>query len=218
MSPLEKVEGAAEYIRRKRGALDMPFPILAERASAIWQALPGGKAIAWQSIQQLEKGEPKKVPAWFAHVATGVQPDQPEVVPDDIDMIREVDIRYGMGPGGIISDNPETGAVPFNSNFRRTLTNAPVSALFIARGDGDSMMPTLINEDQVLIDTSQNRITQSDKIWALAIGEVGLIKRVQVVPRGGYKLLSDNPLIPPQDVEKDDLVVVGRVVWVGRRL
>lgn len=241
MSPLETVEGAADYIRRKREKLGLTLPELAVLASDIWQGLPGGKPIAWQSIQQLEKGEPKKVPAWFAHVRraldeadgaaatkrrnaewrarqAGETPDQPENVPDEIEMIREIDIRYGMGPGAIVGHHAETGSVPFNRNFRRTLTTAPVDALYMARGDGDSMMPTLINDDQVLIDTSQNRITQSDKIWALSIGEVGLIKRVQVNPKGGYKLLSDNPLVPAQDVDKEDLLVVGRVVWVGRRL
>lgn len=242
MSPLETVEGAAKFCRRKREALGWSLQELADRTSAIWQALPGGKGIKWQSIQQLEEQEHKKVPSWFVHVKraldegeaetasskrsaqwrerqqSGPAPDQPEIVPDDIEMIPEVDISYGMGPGSTISDFPETGTVPFNRNFRRSLTDAPLSALFVAKGDGDSMMPTLINGDQVLIDTSQNRITHGDKIWALAIGDAGLIKRVQVLPHDRYRLSSDNPLVPPQDVDRGDLTVVGRIVWISRKV
>ena len=80
------------------------------------------------------------------------------------------------------------------------------------------MMPTLINEDMVLIDQSQQRISQSDRIWALRIEDAGLIKRVRVVPGNSYELLSDNPTIPPQLVQRDQISVLGRVIWVGRRL
>ena len=230
------------YCKRQREKLGLSQPQLAKLASALWLETGDGHVIKYQSIQQLESGAHKTPQVWFKYVkralddaageaaavdrarswrarqAEGVPSDHVEAVPDEIEMIREVDIRYGMGPGSIVGHHPDVGTVPFNRNFRRTLTTAPVDALYMARGDGDSMMPTLINDDQVLIDTSQNRITQSDKIWALSIGEVGLIKRVQVNPKGGYHLLSDNPLVPAQDVDKEDIVVVGRVVWVGRRV
>lgn len=242
MSPLDKPEGAADYTRRKREALGMSQQELAARASAIGIAQDGGREIKWQSIQQLEALVHKKVPVWFAFVkraldeaegeaatekrsaqwrsrqSAGLAPDLPETVPDDIEMIPEVDIRYGMGPGTAIGDFPEIGSVPFNRNYRRTLTNAPISALFVAKGDGDSMTPTIINDDQVLVDSSQNRVSQSDRIWALSIGDAGMIKRVQVLPGGIYRLSSDNPLVPALDVRKEDLTVVGRVVWISRRV
>lgn len=80
------------------------------------------------------------------------------------------------------------------------------------------MLPTLINDDMVLIDTSQNRITQSDRIWALAVGDAGMIKRVRVLGTDQYELHSDNPSIRPQPITREELTVVGRVIWVGRRI
>jgi transcriptional regulator with XRE-family HTH domain len=84
---------------------------------------------------------------------------------DDIGgvMIRQVDLSYAMGDGTNLEDYFEETAVLFDPNFLRTLTRAPVERLFVARGDGDSMFPTLINDDQVLIDTTQRRLNMQDR-------------------------------------------------------
>ncbi len=35
---------------------------------------------------------------------------------------------------------------------------------------------------------------------------------------GKVMVLSDNPTVPEQEVDADDLHIVGRVIWVGRRI
>lgn len=238
MNVWESIDYVSQWAKDRREKLGLSQADVATRSTALLEATGSSRVLKQQTIDQLERKQHKGVPDWFRYVRQVLDdeaeaqkpprpvqlpvhrptPDLPSTVPDDIEMIREVDIRFGMGDGQFAEEYPEVGQIPFNRNFRRALTNAPVESLFVARGDGDSMMPTLINDDMVLIDQTQRDIRQSDRIWALRIEDAGLIKRVRVVPGGGYELLSDNPMIPPQPVARNQIAVMGRVIWVGRRL
>jgi phage repressor protein C with HTH and peptisase S24 domain len=132
--------------------------------------------------------------------------------------IRAVDLSYAMGDGTNLDDYFEETGVQFDPNFIRTITRAPSNALFVARGDGDSMFPTLINDDQVLIDTSQRRLNQQDRIWACSLHGAGMIKRLRLVDQDRVEVRSDNPAIGTLEVSTRDLHIVGRVIWVGRRV
>lgn len=135
-----------------------------------------------------------------------------------IELVRQVDIRYSMGDGSVIEDYPETGFLPFNRSFLDHFTRAPVEKVFIANGHGDSMEPTIKRDEFVMIDASQNRVAQQDQIWALGYAGTGMIKRLRRIPGGKYLILSDNPSVPPQEAEEDDVYIVGRVVWASRGL
>jgi phage repressor protein C with HTH and peptisase S24 domain len=132
--------------------------------------------------------------------------------------VRQVDLAYAMGPGTNVDDYPEETPVKFDPNFLRILTRAPADRLFVARGDGDSMSPTLINDDMVMIDTTQRMLNMQDRIWAVSVYGAGMIKRLRAVSEGRVMVLSDNPAIPEQEVGAEDLHIVGRVIWVGRRV
>src|SRR3546814_6951458 len=80
------------------------------------------------------------------------------------------------------------------------------------------MTPTLLDGDIVLIDTAQKDIGQQDRIWALAYGDLGMIKRVRRLPGGTYRLMSDNPAISDIEAADGEMHVVGRVVYIGRRI
>jgi phage repressor protein C with HTH and peptisase S24 domain len=132
--------------------------------------------------------------------------------------VRKVDLSYAMGDGTNLEDYYEEEGVKFDPNFLRGLTRAPIECLFVARGDGDSMFPTLINDDQVLIDTTQRRLNQQDRIWACAYHGAAMIKRLRVVGEGRVEVVSDNPNVGNREVDLKELIIVGRVIWVGRRV
>lgn len=133
-------------------------------------------------------------------------------------LIPQLELGYSMGGGSIFNDYRHTGVVPFNRDWLRGMMRGALADLFVARGSGDSMTPTLLDGDVVLVDTSQQRIEQQDRIWALSYGELGMIKRVRRLPGGTYRLLSDNPAVPPIDAADGEMHVVGRVVWIGRQM
>jgi phage repressor protein C with HTH and peptisase S24 domain len=135
-----------------------------------------------------------------------------------IELIRQVDISYAMGDGAVIADCPDRGFIPFDRAFLNVLTRAAPTNIVLANGEGDSMSPTIFDSDLVMIDTSAQRVTMQDRIWALTAAGAGMIKRVRVLSGGKVLILSDNPSVPAQEYDREDICLVGRVVWIGRKM
>lgn len=133
-------------------------------------------------------------------------------------MVRKVDISYSMGDGSVAEDYPDVELIPFSLNFLKTVARGPTDALFLATGWGDSMEPTLRRDDLVLIDTAQKRIGLTDQIWALTYAGAGMIKRLRPITSGRILIMSDNPSVPPQEVDQDEIHIVGKVVWSARMM
>lgn len=141
----------------------------------------------------------------------------PAVEEPDYVQLVELDIGFGMGGGTFVSEHVEHNPRIFDPTWITEITRSPASMLFIARGLGDSMMPTLLDNDTLIVDRGQRTITQQDRIWAVTYGELGMIKRVRRMPSGQYMLMSDNPAISPIEAAPDEIHVVGRIVWIGRK-
>ena len=84
---------------------------------------------------------------------------------------------------------------------------------------GDSMAPTLSHDDTLLVDRTKHKL--SDGIYVLDINDRMMVKRIHVLADGSVRLKSDNPAYSTEDIrdqELDQLTVVGRAVWIGRRM
>lgn len=136
--------------------------------------------------------------------------------PDTVE-VAEIDLRYGLG-GSYLDAPVSTETRTFSREWLRQFTRTAPEQLFWTIGDGDSMEPTIRSGEVVLIDRSQDTPRMADGIWAVAIGEIGMIKRLHFPAKGRVELLSDNGLIPPVVATDDEMHVVGRVVAVVRRL
>lgn len=135
-----------------------------------------------------------------------------------LQMIPEVDIEYSMGGGTVVADFAPSTMVPFRRDWLQRLTRGGASDVFLTRGRGDSMMPTILDGDDVLVNRAENRIRQADEIWAVGYGDLGMIKRVRRRPGGTFELNSDNPSVRPIEATEEELFIVGRVIWIGRRM
>ncbi|BCB27037.1 hypothetical protein SKTS_19230 [Sulfurimicrobium lacus] len=86
---------------------------------------------------------------------------------------------------------------------------------------GDSMTPTLLSGDILLVDTGVREIAV-DGIYVLEAHERLFIKRVRQRLDGAYEITSDNPTVKTVDILNGDheVGILGRAVWVwnGRRL
>jgi phage repressor protein C with HTH and peptisase S24 domain len=143
-----------------------------------------------------------------------------ESAADQLDavLLPEVEVSYSMGGGSINDDFPIIQMVPFSRAWLETLTRSPARMLMVARGDGDSMTPTIMDRDIVIIDRSDRRFNSQDRIWAVCYGEFGMIKRVRALPGGQFQINSDNPAVTPIVATEDELTFIGRVVGVIRRI
>jgi phage repressor protein C with HTH and peptisase S24 domain len=119
--------------------------------------------------------------------------------------------------GLTFTDNPvEVRVHHFPRAWVESITYSPPSELTIARGKGDSMDPTIRDRDMVIIDRSRRTIDEVDAIWALTVGDIGMIKRLR--RRGPTVVIqSDNDRVSDEEVHADEVNIVGRIVFIGRR-
>ncbi|MBF0189460.1 MAG: helix-turn-helix transcriptional regulator [Magnetococcales bacterium] len=87
--------------------------------------------------------------------------------------------------------------------------------------EGDSMEPTLLEGDTILIDKSQADRVIDGKIYVVYWDGAVRVKRLQKLPGGRLLCSSDNPIVQPFEFfpdNGDDIQIIGRVIWFGRML
>jgi phage repressor protein C with HTH and peptisase S24 domain len=133
--------------------------------------------------------------------------------------ISRLDLSLPMGPGASVDDYVEDEPLEFDLGYLRSFTRTPPNRLRLAAGTGDSMFPTLVSNDLVWIDTTQNQLLHSDRIYAAAINGGAAIKRLRPIA-GGSKVLviSDNKTIDAYEVDANEVVIWGRVIRFARDL
>lgn len=133
--------------------------------------------------------------------------------------IIRLDLSLPMGPGATVDDYVEEEPLKFDLGYVQTFTRAPLHRLRIAQGVGDSMFPTLVSNDLVWIDTTQNQLLHSDRIYAASINGGAAIKRLRPTA-GGQRVLviSDNKTVDAYEVDADEVVIWGRVIRFARDL
>ncbi len=135
--------------------------------------------------------------------------------------IAELDVRASAGPGAF-HDGPEEAAAVwlFPEAVVRHELRAKPDVLRMITIDGDSMEPLLASGDRILVDTSQ-RVPVPPGIFVIWDGMGIVAKRVEHVPH------SDPPKVVIRSVNADyqtyerdaeEVNVIGRVVWMARRL
>jgi len=138
---------------------------------------------------------------------------EPDV--DDFVLVRKVSARLGAGSSLLTDDSPD-GYYSFRKSWLESLGMLAKPVLMQVMGE--SMIPTLLDSDMVLIDEADKDI-RSGKLYAVGIGEELLIKRVFMKPDGAIVLKSDNPEYPTWEVQPDEQPrIIGRARWVGRML
>jgi phage repressor protein C with HTH and peptisase S24 domain len=90
----------------------------------------------------------------------------------------------------------------------------------VIRVGGDSMQPTLHADDDLLVDHDDAAGRLRDGIYVLRTDDTLLVKRLSVHPVGRrLTIQSDNPAYGDlPDIAPDQVHLIGRVVWAGRRI
>lgn len=180
--------------------------------------------LSQRTLEKLQSAYPD-FPGWptYSTAETRLSYRPQETVPafgsrgSDMVPIREIDLSYGMGATYL--DVPITEEVHhFPRAWIRRFTRSSPDQLFFAQGIGDSMQPTLLDSDLLLIDTAQRQLNTADRIWVITYADCGSIRRLRPVPGGGVMIMADNSTIPPVTAYDDEMNIVGRVVAFQRKL
>ena len=131
-----------------------------------------------------------------------------------------LNVGASAGPGAEAGDEAAAGGIAFDERTLRELAGGDPAALSMIRVAGDSMAPTLADGDRIMVDRGAADRPLRDGIHVVRLDDALVVKRVAVTGDAARVVLtSDNPAaVDPGERALADVTVVGRVVWVGRRL
>jgi len=119
--------------------------------------------------------------------------------------------------GGLVPVNDVDIKVAFRKDW--ILKKGDPRKMSLISVKGDSMEPTLMTDDLVLINHGHNHLDPQGGIYAIALDDFILIKRLQVVyPSGMVKVISDNDKYESVELQQDLVKINGRVIWFGREI
>ncbi|MGE5537311.1 MAG: LexA family transcriptional regulator [Gemmatimonas sp.] len=185
---------------------------------------PAGVTRLLKGERQLKAAEIAKVASYLGErpplAGRGVARSERDEGDDDrYARVAVYDARAAAGAGGVGSEMVKHFLL-FREQWLRQVTAAPIEELAVIEIDGDSMEPTLRSGDHALIDRTERRPRQKDGLYVLLVDGGLQVKRVSAHPVSGLlTITSDNPSYRSYgDIEPADVEVVGRVIWIGRRM
>lgn len=140
-------------------------------------------------------------------------------------VVPQLNIEASAGFGDYVNEesNCVVKMIGLSSDWlNQTLPSADRKSLVVHAVSGDSMEPTLKDNDFVLLDTSVDKVTR-DGLYVVGFDGLLFSKRVQVLPGRKLKLISDNDAYDPVIIDLMDescsFHVIGRVVysWTGEK-
>lgn len=132
----------------------------------------------------------------------------------DAVLIPHLSLSYSMGGGALVEEPVVLGHFTVPREWLRGRIAGRIEDVAFIMGEGDSMFPTIKDGDMLMIDRAQRAVRQQDQIWAIAMHDVGMVKRLRRT-REGYEIHSDNPSVPVDRAHDGEMTIVGRVIWVG---
>lgn len=138
--------------------------------------------------------------------------------PRDMIRIKQLQLGASAGAGSLADDEAPQDSIAFGTTWLKQLGTDPTKLSLISV-DGDSMDPALCDGDDIMVDHSAAERPLRDGIYVLRMDDVLLVKRLALLPSGKLSIRSDNDRYPDwEDVEPQEVNIIGRVVWTGRRL
>ena len=135
--------------------------------------------------------------------------------------VPELDVRASAGHGAFHEGDEEIKAVwMFPDAVIRHELRARSANLRIITIDGDSMEPLLASGDRVLVDTSQ-RVPAPPGIFVIWDGLGIVAKRIEHIPTAEPSRIvikSVNPLYNDYERPTEEVNIIGRVIWAGKKL
>lgn len=200
---------------------------LAARVTGLLHASGDHTTISQQVISKFEQGNNKRLPGWVRFIAAAFAANDSETkedphlhmgVDDASVEITRLPTWAGLGSGGTGDDDP--GKLSFSRDLVERELRADPSSLLAMVTEGNSMEPAFLGGDVILVDTRRKSLAQPGA-FCLWDGDGHVIKFLERLPDSDppkVRVISANPLYEPQDRFLDDISLVGKVIWFGRRV
>ena len=137
-------------------------------------------------------------------------------LPDEFSLVEKRKGAISAGPG-LRPDNDVDFRLAFRNDWLDQFGGA--KQLFVIKVEGDSMEPTLKENDTVLINKNANAIGTGGGIFAINWHDMSMVKRLQMKPQTDEIIIkSDNPNYDSMVVKPNEILIEGKVIWYGREL
>ena len=145
----------------------------------------------------------------------------------DVQMIRSYpEVGASAGFGSVASDHTPCEKVAIPSEILADL-KIPAKDAVMIRVAGDSMAPTLMPYDRIIVDTRRSDYLSGIYVFA-SDGHV-LVKRLSIAPGGYVDIISDNERYPSARAHEskvrwgshdgsDNITIIGRVVYKMQKM
>lgn len=137
--------------------------------------------------------------------------------PGSGNLVNVHDVQRNDDHRAIAEYEPIAESMGFSSGYLGRITKASPRDLMLVSVTGDSMLPTLADEDLVMIDRSKVSLNY-DGVFVFRYKDALHIKRVTRSKAGNILAISDNrALYDPVEYHPDEIAVLGRVIWYARK-
>lgn len=161
---------------------------------------------------------------WLIHGLSDVEGTSPFIEnPDETFVsIAHASPRPSMGGGAVVEDHDDSAgrAYHFRRSWIRSSLKASPSQLRIMHVEGDSMAPTLLDGDTVLVDMTR-RAPNPPGIFVVDDGMGLVAKRLEHIANSdppAVRVISDNKHYPEYERTADEIHIVGRIRWFAREI
>lgn len=183
--------------------------------------------ISQQVVSKFEQGNTKRMPVWAhfvpqaLHVNDGESKEDPYLdtgLADAVVSVRRLPTYAGMGGGG--TGEGDEDVVAFSRDLIERELRAHADDLLAMIAEGNSMEPDFKGGDQILVDTRRKSLAQPGA-FCLWDGDGHVIKFIEKVPGSEpprIRIISLNPIYLPHERLLEEINLIGRVIWYGRRV
>ncbi|MFA6219543.1 MAG: S24 family peptidase [Erythrobacter sp.] len=169
------------------------------------------------SPRRLEEQDRRRLAEFFGvgEVELGADPDHTRAPrEDEFITVPRLPLDASAGPGAFSAQEISFDSYRFSRRWLREmgLEGADLSAI---RVEGDSMEPLLRSGDEIFVDRNKRA---GEGIHVVRIGDTLHVKQVQASAPGRIALISANEAYAPIELAREEVEVIGRVVWKGGRV
>lgn len=139
---------------------------------------------------------------------------------DDLVRVPRLAVGASAGHGAWNDADRQVGSIGFSPALLRRVGASGSSDLSFITVQGDSMLPTLSDGDDILVNQADAADRLRDGIYVLRRDDTLMVKRVAMNPMAGsVTIKSDNPAYPEwRDCDLSTLRIIGRVIWAGHKI
>lgn len=162
-------------------------------------------------------------PALKAPAKATTKPASADSLSDRYALIPLYNVSAAAGHGAVVEHEEVVDSLAFKREWISQTLDATPADLYLINVQGESMTPTLHPGDVILVDRRNGENITTDGIYVIRMGDSLLVKRIQRLPGQKLRISSDNPAYQPFELKideaaSDELAIIGRVVWSGRRM